>query len=298
MKSSSSSGRARGTDGEEKFTVVDVTEILVHWYAGRSLSEVSDSLGVDRKRVAHPPSAAPRTGGRPPSQPHPAHRPGGSSDAAGTSTTLIGDMNEERPNPTARHNEPPHLLPPGRTGDASPVPARTRIPCGRRISVMGSRTRHRRVQVDRAGVAALTGASAATVDRWYLHRASTGFPDKADTDRDGRHWWWRTDITRFHTAHLAIRAAKFTHVDGSGNPDDLLTAPQAAEVLGYKNHRSLPDALLDHPDRAEDLPSGRLRRRWHRRTVWAFADGRPLRHSTGRPTGTGIGPRTPPPLRR
>ena len=31
------------------FTVVDVTEILIHWYAGRSLSEVSDSLGVDRK---------------------------------------------------------------------------------------------------------------------------------------------------------------------------------------------------------------------------------------------------------
>jgi transposase len=33
------------------FTVVDVTEILVHWYAGRSLSEVSDSLGVDRKTI-------------------------------------------------------------------------------------------------------------------------------------------------------------------------------------------------------------------------------------------------------
>ncbi|MBN1173011.1 MAG: IS21 family transposase [Micromonosporaceae bacterium] len=33
------------------FTVVDVTEILIHWYAGRSLSEVSDSLGVDRKTI-------------------------------------------------------------------------------------------------------------------------------------------------------------------------------------------------------------------------------------------------------
>src|SRR2546429_1645694 len=33
------------------FDVVDVTEILIHWYAGRSISEVSTSLGVDRKTV-------------------------------------------------------------------------------------------------------------------------------------------------------------------------------------------------------------------------------------------------------
>uniref|UniRef100_UPI003F490D3D hypothetical protein n=1 Tax=Pseudonocardia sp. CA-138482 TaxID=3240023 RepID=UPI003F490D3D len=29
--------------------MVDVTEILVHWHAGRSLSEITASLGVDRK---------------------------------------------------------------------------------------------------------------------------------------------------------------------------------------------------------------------------------------------------------
>jgi transposase len=33
------------------FDVVDVTEIFIHWYAGRSLSEVSMSLGVDRKTI-------------------------------------------------------------------------------------------------------------------------------------------------------------------------------------------------------------------------------------------------------
>src|SRR3954468_416228 len=33
------------------FDVVDVTEILVHWYAGRSQSEIATSLGVDRKTV-------------------------------------------------------------------------------------------------------------------------------------------------------------------------------------------------------------------------------------------------------
>jgi transposase len=33
------------------FTVVDITEILTHWYAGRSISELSVSLGVDRKTI-------------------------------------------------------------------------------------------------------------------------------------------------------------------------------------------------------------------------------------------------------
>jgi hypothetical protein len=35
------------------FDVVDVTEIFIHWYAGRSISEVSVSLGVDRKTVRY-----------------------------------------------------------------------------------------------------------------------------------------------------------------------------------------------------------------------------------------------------
>jgi transposase len=33
------------------FDVVDVTEIFIHWYAGRSISEVSVSLGLDRKTI-------------------------------------------------------------------------------------------------------------------------------------------------------------------------------------------------------------------------------------------------------
>src|SRR5438105_2026268 len=33
------------------FEVVDVTEILVHWDAGRSQSEIATSLGLDRKTV-------------------------------------------------------------------------------------------------------------------------------------------------------------------------------------------------------------------------------------------------------
>jgi transposase len=40
------------------FDVRDVTEILVHWYAGRSQSEVATSLGVDRKTIKKYVSAA------------------------------------------------------------------------------------------------------------------------------------------------------------------------------------------------------------------------------------------------
>jgi hypothetical protein len=29
------------------FVMVDVTEILVHWYAGRSQAEIAGSLGLD-----------------------------------------------------------------------------------------------------------------------------------------------------------------------------------------------------------------------------------------------------------
>jgi predicted DNA-binding transcriptional regulator YafY len=31
--------------------VIDISEILVHWYAGRSRHELADSLGVDRKTI-------------------------------------------------------------------------------------------------------------------------------------------------------------------------------------------------------------------------------------------------------
>ena len=33
------------------FDVIDVTEILMHWHAGRSKNEMAESLGVDRKTL-------------------------------------------------------------------------------------------------------------------------------------------------------------------------------------------------------------------------------------------------------
>jgi transposase len=37
--------------GRRTFTVGDVTEILLHWHAGESQSEIAATLGLDRKTV-------------------------------------------------------------------------------------------------------------------------------------------------------------------------------------------------------------------------------------------------------
>jgi transposase len=47
------------------FDVVDIIEILVHWHAGRSISEIAQSLGVDRKTARKYVAAAQAAGMRP-----------------------------------------------------------------------------------------------------------------------------------------------------------------------------------------------------------------------------------------
>jgi transposase len=55
------------------FDVIDITEIMVHWHAGRSQSEIGASLGVDRKTIrkytARAVAAGIRPGGPPISEP-------------------------------------------------------------------------------------------------------------------------------------------------------------------------------------------------------------------------------------
>ena len=45
--------------------MIDVTEILMHWHAGRSQSEIAESLGVDRKTLRKYICAGDRGGDRP-----------------------------------------------------------------------------------------------------------------------------------------------------------------------------------------------------------------------------------------
>jgi len=153
----------------------------------------------------------------------------------------------------------------------------------RKDAAMAIRVIDGRSAIDRDGVSAMTRASLATVAYWHLHRATTGFPDLAMVDQSGRQWWWQDEVQTFQTRYRAARASGLTSVDRSGDPDELLTAPQAARVLGYRSHRNLTRQLLDRADQIRVLPSGRLRRRWRRATVWAYADERPDHTSSGRP---------------
>ncbi|WP_435209072.1 hypothetical protein [Micromonospora sp. bgisy143] len=141
-----------------------------------------------------------------------------------------------------------------------------------------------RQALDRAAVGAHTEAAYSTVNHWHRHRARFGFPESFR--HDGRDWFWLDDIEAFHAAHQAAKRAELTKVDRRGNPEDLIGSGQAAKVLGYSSYRNLPDTLYDQPDRLDALPDGRMRRLWFRRTVWAVADARTGRQSTGRTPGT------------
>ncbi|MFB9238356.1 hypothetical protein ACFFWC_22840 [Plantactinospora siamensis] len=141
-----------------------------------------------------------------------------------------------------------------------------------------------RLALNRAEVAGLTGAAYSTVNHWCRHRARFAFPE--GFQYDDREWFWLDDIEAFHTAHQAAKRAELTKVDRRGDPQDLIGSGAAARVLGYRSYRNLPDTLYDRPDRVETLPDGRLRRLWFRRTVWAVADARTGRQSTGRTPGT------------
>ncbi|GAA3346575.1 hypothetical protein GCM10020358_58080 [Amorphoplanes nipponensis] len=159
---------------------------------------------------------------------------------------------------------------------------------------MGRHTFGGRVAVDRAGVAAHTSAARRTVNLWHRNRATTGFPD-GFTDDSGREWFWLDQITAFHTAHQKAKLAELTTIDRSGDPDELVGSGEAAKILRYGSYRNLPDQLRDQPDDIEILSDGRLRRRWYRRTVWAIADARTGRQSTGRTPGTTNSVRKPHP---
>jgi hypothetical protein len=157
------------------------------------------------------------------------------------------------------------------------------------MSAVTTRTIDGRTALDRAGVAARTGAAYTTVNHWYQHRDRFGFPE--GILRDGTRWFFTDDIDAFYTAHQAAKLAELTEVDRRGDPKDLVTSGEVARILGYGSYRNLPEELYEHPDYVEPMSDGRLRRYWHRRTVWAHAEARTGRQSTGRTPGSATGPR-------
>lgn len=159
------------------------------------------------------------------------------------------------------------------------------------MSAVTTRTIDGRPVLDRAGVAQRTGVAYTTVVHWHHHRTRFGFPDGVVVD--GTRWFFTDDIDAFHTAHQQAMLAGLTVVDRRGDPNELVTSGQVAEILDYGSYRNLPAKLYNTPDHTEDLSDGRVRKFWYRRTVWAHADARTGGRSTGRTPGSTTGPRKP-----
>ncbi|MFC8850577.1 MULTISPECIES: hypothetical protein [unclassified Micromonospora] len=154
-----------------------------------------------------------------------------------------------------------------------------------RAMVTGNTIIAGRPAVDRAGLAALTGVTLATVDRWIAESSSNGFPSVQE-----RRWYYIDEVQRWHTERQAEQRSRLSVVDRSGDPDELVTKEQAARIVGYAKGDHLDNSPLwaalrerNDPGHNVALPSGRSRLRWPRRVVWEVADARTGRR--GRPAG-------------
>lgn len=160
-----------------------------------------------------------------------------------------------------------------------------------------TRLRDGRTLISRAEQTARTGMSPQRLSALYAERAHNGMPEPVD--RVNRVLYWdETEWTAWHDAYQLAKRTRLSPVDTTGDPDDLVTAAEAARILGYSSHKTIHAYLRAHPgyfpdpDTTEELPSGRTRRFWLRRTIWAFAHSRDIRGGA-RPEGTGP---TPQPL--
>ena len=139
--------------------------------------------------------------------------------------------------------------------------------------------------IDRIGLAERWGVSLATLDMRLAHGHPVEAIAGASADQRKKWWWWLDQADAWMQSFEDRKRAALTRVDRTGDPDDLLTSAQAAQVLGYRSADSLQPGFLKLADEVEELPSGRKRRRWRRATVWAYADNRTGKGGTGAPRG-------------
>jgi len=142
-------------------------------------------------------------------------------------------------------------------------------------------------------VAAALGVSGSTLYRWR-QQPDLNFPAPAE---DGT-WPTIEPVHDWYARHVAAKKSRLTPLDRDGDPNELINATEAAQVLGYEgkdpaatirsyrgprhgNYFPQPD-IVDH-----DGP------RWRRATIWAFGERRE-RHGGGRPGRSGR-PRRPDP---
>ncbi|MGE3449373.1 MAG: hypothetical protein AB7H92_17540 [Microbacteriaceae bacterium] len=156
--------------------------------------------------------------------------------------------------------------------------------------IMGGRR-----MVNRALLAAATGLAEQTLANLYSARDSNGHPEGTKVGRglffDKETW------DAWYERWEATKRASMTTADRSGDPDELVDIRAAARILGYSNPSTIRGYItrdeaagttyFPPADEVRELPSGFVRRRWKRRTIWAFADSRGHRgRRGGAPTGS------------
>lgn len=133
--------------------------------------------------------------------------------------------------------------------------------------------------VTRKEIAKLIGYTEAGARALYGKRGENGHPEPAFSL--GRTiYWWQDEVAEWWAHHQ--EATRPEPIERVGNPNELLTAQQAADLLGYSNPRTIlamvargqsfpaPDAHLS----GAGQKSGQDRPQWKRRTIWDYADGR------------------------
>jgi predicted DNA-binding transcriptional regulator AlpA len=115
-------------------------------------------------------------------------------------------------------------------------------------------------------LAAEHGLSRHALKRLWAERAANGHPEPAH--QAGRALYW--DAGRWAAWYEGHRAA------GTGEPDDLVTQAEAARILGLAQssvtvYAKRPPAGWPKPAEEESLAGGRVRRRYRRGDLLAYA---------------------------
>ena len=145
-----------------------------------------------------------------------------------------------------------------------------------------------RTVITRAELSRLLGIERQSLYNLYQDRERNGHPEHVH--RAGNLLYFdEQEMLTWARAQKDQQKSTLTEVDRSGDPDELIGAPAAARVLGYRNARTITSYLYKNPgyfpdpDEETALPAGGVRRRWKRRTLWEFADRRSKPGRAGHP---------------
>jgi predicted DNA-binding transcriptional regulator AlpA len=132
----------------------------------------------------------------------------------------------------------------------------------------------------RSELAARHGLAKGTIDQLWARRGENGHPEPVKTVNQTM-YWNPAEWDAWYAEHKRRSQRTQLRVDRSGNPDDLITLSEAARVLGVE-----PSSITSYPKRPprgwpipveeEQLSSGRMRRRYRRSDIWAYADNRTM----------------------